>query len=76
MSNQKPCTDYIAKHANWDSESTEGDDPDAWMILEVATFGTLSKMYKNLKSQLPQRATIANEFGLYAYSGDIRSLGW
>ena len=27
----------------------EGDNPDAWMILESATFGTLSKMYKNLK---------------------------
>lgn len=58
--------EYIAKHTNWDSESMEGDNPDAWMILEVATFGTLSKMYKNLKSQLPQRATIANEFGLYS----------
>lgn len=58
--------EYIAKHTNWDSESIEGDNPDAWMILEVATFGTLSKMYKNLKSQLPQRATIANEFGLYS----------
>ena len=58
--------EYIAKHTNWDSESMEGDNPDAWMILEVATFGTLSKMYKNLKSQLPQRASIANEFGLYS----------
>ena len=58
--------EYIAKHTNWDSESMEGDNPDAWMILEVATFGTLSKMYKNLKNQLPQRATIANEFGLYS----------
>lgn len=57
---------YMAQHANWDSESMEGDNPDAWMILEVATFGTLSKMYKNLKSQLPQRAIIANEFGLYS----------
>lgn len=44
----------------------EGDNPDAWMILEVATFGTLSKMYKNLKSQLPERAAIANDFGLYS----------
>ena len=51
--------EYIAKHTNWDSESIEGDNPDAWMILEVATFGTLSKMYKNLKSQLPERAAIA-----------------
>ena len=42
-----------------------GDNTDAWMILESATFGTLSKMYKNLKSQLPERAAIANDFGLY-----------
>jgi len=38
--------------------------PDAWLILEVATFGNLSKMYKNLKHQLPQKSIIANEFGL------------
>ena len=58
--------EYIAHHTNWDWESMKGDNPDAWMILEVATFGTLSKLYKNLKNQLPQRATIANEFGLYS----------
>jgi hypothetical protein len=28
--------EYIAKHTYWDSESMEGDNPDAWMILEVA----------------------------------------
>ncbi len=33
-------------------------------IFEVATFGTLSKIYKNLKHQLPQKSLIANEFGL------------
>ena len=60
------ATEYIAEHPNWDWESMEGDNPDAWMILEVATFGTLSKMYKNLKSQLPERAAIANDFGLYS----------
>lgn len=58
--------EYIAEHSNWDWESMEGDNPDAWMILESATFGTLSKMYKNLKSQLPERAAIANDFGLYS----------
>ena len=57
--------EYIAEHSNWDWESMTGDNPDAWMILESATFGTLSKMYKNLKSQLPERAAIANNFGLY-----------
>lgn len=58
--------EYINKHQNWDCQSTKGDNPDAWMILEVATFGTLSKLYKNLKNQLPQRASIANDFGLYS----------
>lgn len=57
---------YISEHPDWDCESLSGDNPDAWLIIEVATFGTLSKMYKNLKSQLPQRSAIANDFGLYS----------
>lgn len=39
-------------------------DADAWKILEVASMGTLSKLYKNLKHQLPEKATIAKEMGL------------
>lgn len=58
--------EYIESHSYWDEESFGGDNPDAWGIIEVATFGTLSKMYKNLKSQLPQRSAIANDFGLYS----------
>lgn len=58
--------EYIGCHSNWDEESFGGDNPDAWRIIEVASFGTLSKMYKNLKSQLPQRSAIANDFGLYS----------
>jgi abortive infection bacteriophage resistance protein len=38
-------------------------DADAWKIMEVASMGTLSKMYKNLKHQLPEKASIANEMG-------------
>ena len=34
--------------------------------IETATFGTLSKMYKNLKAQSPLKSAIANEFGLYS----------
>jgi len=37
---------------------------DAWKILEVASMGTLSKLYKNLKHQLPEKAAIAKEMGL------------
>jgi abortive infection bacteriophage resistance protein len=37
---------------------------DAWKTLEVASMGTLSKLYKNLKHQLPEKSVIANEMGL------------
>jgi abortive infection bacteriophage resistance protein len=37
---------------------------DAWKIIEVASMGTLSKLYKNLKHQLPEKSIIANEMGL------------
>ena len=40
------------------------DNPDAWLMFEVITFGTLSKIYNNLKHQLPQKSIISNEFGL------------
>ena len=43
-------------------------DADAWKILEVASMGTLSKLYKNLKHQLPEKATIAQEMGLNLHS--------
>jgi len=48
--------DFRTRHPN--------DNPDAWLIFEVITFGTLSKIYNNLKHQLPQKSIIANEFGL------------
>lgn len=43
-------------------------DADAWKIIEVASMGTLSKLYKNLKHQLPEKATIAKEMGLNLHS--------
>ena len=58
--------EFLNNNPDWDVYSMEGPNPEAWMIIEVATFGTLSKMYKNLKSQLPARASIANDFGLYS----------
>ena len=69
--------DYIDNHPNWDEDSFEGDNPDAWRIIEAATLGTLSKMYKNLKSQLPQKSAIANDFGLYStkdFSGWLEAI--
>jgi len=54
-----------------------GQDVDAWKILEVASMGTLSKLYKNLKNQLPEKSIIANEMGLnstYTFVGWIESI--
>ncbi len=41
---------------------------DAWKILEVASMGTLSKLYKNIKHQLPEKSIIAKEMGLNLHS--------
>jgi abortive infection bacteriophage resistance protein len=46
---------------------------DAWKILEVASMGTLSKLYKNLKNKLPEKAAIANEMGL---NSTFTFVGW
>ena len=43
-------------------------DAEAWKILEIASMGTLSKLYKNLKHQLPEKAIIAKEMGLNRHS--------
>lgn len=44
------------------------ENPEAWKILEIASMGTLSKLYKNLNHQLPEKAKIANEMGLNLHS--------
>lgn len=42
--------------------------PEAWKALEVASMGTLSKIYKNLKHQLPEKSIIALQFGFNSHS--------
>jgi abortive infection bacteriophage resistance protein len=48
--------EFRQKHPN--------DNPDVWVIFEVASFGTLSKIYTNIKPQLPEKAMITHELGL------------
>ena len=43
-------------------------DSDSWKIFEVASMGTLSKLYKNLSHQLPEKSIIAKEMGLNLHS--------
>ncbi|GHV34049.1 hypothetical protein FACS1894178_0790 [Bacteroidia bacterium] len=49
-------------------EDCKDKDPDAWIIFEVATFGTLSKLYEISLHQLPEKSMIANEFGLHLHN--------
>lgn len=44
------------------------EDADAWKILEVASLGTLSKLYKNIEHQLPEKSMIAKQMGLHLHS--------
>ena len=62
--------DYKCKYGGWEDGKCTSltQQPDAWVIFEVATFGTLSKIYKNLNHQLPEKARIANDFGLNIHS--------
>jgi len=48
--------DHKRKHPNTNAE--------AWKIMEIASMGTLSKFYKNLNHQLPEKSLIAKEMGL------------
>ncbi len=41
-----------------------GIHPESWKIMEIASFGTLSKFYKNLKHSLPEKSAIAKGMGL------------
>lgn len=45
----------------------KGEPLEAWKALEVASFGTLSKLFKNLKHQLPEKSKIALEFGFNSH---------
>lgn len=52
--------EFIVKHY----ENHPNEMPESWKALEIITLGTLSKVYSNLKHQLPEKNTIAKEFGL------------
>jgi abortive infection bacteriophage resistance protein len=41
-----------------------GQPAEAWKMLEVASMGTLSKLYKSLKITLHEKGVIANEMGI------------
>ena len=52
--------DHKRKHPNTDAES--------WKTLEVVSMGCLSRLYKNINHQLPEKTKIAKEMGLHIHS--------
>lgn len=53
--------EFIVKHYKNHSK----ENPESWKALEILTFGSLSKLYRNINHQLPEKNIIAKEFGLY-----------
>ena len=55
---------FILEHKS----NHKADIPECWKALEVGSVGTLSKIYKNLKHQLPEKSAICIEFGFNSHS--------
>jgi len=67
--------DFIKDH----KQHHPGQPAEAWKILEVASMGTLSKFYKNLKITLPEKSVISNEMGInspHIFSGWLESIAF
>lgn len=60
---EQSSEEFIVKHY----ENHPADNPESWKALEVISLNTLSKLYSNLKPQLPEKSRIANEFGLNSH---------
>jgi len=52
--------EFIVKH--FENHPTE--HPESWKGLEVLTLGSLSKLYQNLRHQLPEKNYISKDFGV------------
>ena len=67
--------DFIKDH----KRNHPGLPAEAWKILEIASMGTLSKLYKNLKITLPERSMISNEMGInspHVFSGWLEAIAF
>lgn len=52
------------------SKYPESPEPPAWMIFETSSFGPISKFFKNMKPQLPEKENICNYFGFDKANAD------
>ncbi|NPD86375.1 Abi family protein [Lentimicrobium sp. L6] len=52
--------EFMKKHYG----NHKNEVPESWKALEIVTLGTLSKLYKNINTQLPAKSRITNELGI------------
>jgi abortive infection bacteriophage resistance protein len=57
--------EFVAHH---DRKYGKDDYPPAWKTMQVLSFGTLSKVYSNIRNDLPEKKAIAKKMGLPTYT--------
>jgi abortive infection bacteriophage resistance protein len=57
--------DFVAHH---DRKYGKDEHPPAWKTMQVLSFGTLSKVYSNIRNTLPEKKAIARKLGLPTYT--------
>ncbi|WPV67660.1 Abi family protein [Chitinophaga sp. LS1] len=53
--------DFIKQH---DRRNTKYEHPPAWKTLHILSFGTLSKIYRNIRSDVKEKKIIVNVYGI------------
>jgi len=61
----RSAEDFIAHH---DRKYGKEDYPPAWKTMQVLSFGTLSKVYSNIRNEYPEKKLIATQLGLPTYT--------
>lgn len=63
---QKTKENFIQQH--YLKYNTDTRRPPSWKTIEITSFGTISKLYGNLKNQIKAKDKIAKEFGTVNHS--------
>ncbi|MFB6455451.1 Abi family protein [Chitinophaga sp. Hz27] len=61
----RSAEDFIIHH---NRKYGKDEYPPAWKTMQVLSFGTLSKVYSNIRNNLPEKKLIAKAYGLPTYT--------
>ncbi|WP_343704336.1 Abi family protein [Chitinophaga sp.] len=62
---ERSSEDFVAHH---NRKYGKSEHPPAWKTMQVLSFGTLSKVFSNIRNNLPEKKTIAQKLGLPTYT--------